>query len=57
MKRAGSGAVTESVNQRYGPEDPDPYQIIMDPDYWGKERKRLKQMMKVLIELPNLVQQ
>jgi hypothetical protein len=30
MKRAGSGA--GSVSQRYGSEDPDPYQNVTDPE-------------------------
>ncbi len=26
-----------SVIQRYGSEDPDPYQNVMDPEYWFQE--------------------
>jgi hypothetical protein len=32
MKIAGS------VSQRYGYSDPDPYQIVMDPQHWPKQR-------------------
>ncbi len=28
------GAVSRCVSQRYGSEDPDPYQYVMDPQHW-----------------------
>jgi hypothetical protein len=31
MKRAGSGARSRSVSQRYGSEDPDSYQNVTEP--------------------------
>ncbi len=36
MKRSGSGAGSESVSQRCGSEDPDPYQNVMDPKHCHK---------------------
>jgi hypothetical protein len=36
MKIAGSRA--GSVSQRYGSTDPDPYQNVMDPQQWTKQR-------------------
>jgi hypothetical protein len=33
MKKAGSGAGSESVSQRYGSPDPDPYKNVTDPQH------------------------
>jgi hypothetical protein len=32
-KRARSRSDSESVSQRYGPTDPDPYQNVTDPEH------------------------
>jgi hypothetical protein len=40
MKIAGSGSEPGSINQRHGSADPDPdpHQIVMDPQHWNLSR-------------------
>ncbi len=45
-ERTGSGSAFGSafgsVSQRYGSEDPDPYQNVTDPEHWIKRSATLK---------------